>query len=170
MMDSGVRIQWTVREWEQIWQIVSLTRLRIKTEGRYFSNMSVAFEQMFADMTSSPEVANQLISALRDNGGSSDSPAVAAELIAALRSADRTGQSSPAVARELLAALEADRANLLPSAASDVVGAGSEVGIQTEDRTPRETRQTQVRVTQPCGQTGMKHCAEIQGDSGGRCL
>merc|ERR1719471_463611 len=43
--------------------------------------------QMFADMTSSPEVANQLISALRDNGGSSDSPAVAAELIAALRSA-----------------------------------------------------------------------------------
>ena len=27
MMDSGVRIQWTVREWEQIWQIVD-ARLR----------------------------------------------------------------------------------------------------------------------------------------------
>ena len=133
--------------------------------------MSVAFEQMFADMTSSPEVANQLISALRDNGGSSDSPAVAAELIAALRSADRTGQSSPAVARELLAALEADRANLLPSAASDVVGAGSEVGIQTEDRTPRETRQTQVRVTQSFRQTGMKHCTVRKYRvTGGRCL
>ena len=99
---------------------------------------------MFADMTSSPEVANQLISALRDNGGSSDSPAVAAELIAALRSADRTGQSSPAVARELLGALEADQANLL--AAAGVAAGGSEVGIQTEDRTPRETRQTQVRL------------------------
>ena len=64
--------------------------------------MSVAFEQMFADMTSSPEVANQLISALRDNGGSSDSPAVAAELIAALRSAVATRwRNVLAEAREL---------------------------------------------------------------------
>ena len=133
--------------------------------------MSVAFEQMFADMTSSPEVANQLISALRDNGGSSDSPAVAAELIAALRSADRTGQSSPAVARELLAALEADQANLLAAAGGGVAAGGSEVGIQTEDRTPRETRQTQVRVTVfQTDRNEALHCAEIQGDSGGRCL
>ena len=102
--------------------------------------MSVEFEQLFADMTSSPEVANQLISALRNNG-SNDSPIVATELIAALR-ADRTapGQGSPAVARELLGALDADAAadgaakvNLLSA------------GVQTEDRTPRETRQTQVR-------------------------
>ena len=98
--------------------------------------MSVEFEQMFADMTSSPEVANQLISALRN--GSNDSPVVATELIAALR-ADRTapGQGSPAVARELLGALDTDNAakvNLLSA------------GVQTEDRTPRETRQTQVRV------------------------
>ena len=68
--------------------------------------MSVEFEQLFADMTSSPEVANQLISALRNNG-SNDSPIVATELIAALR-ADRTragpapGQGSPAVAREAI--------------------------------------------------------------------
>ena len=138
-----------------------MVRLGIYTEGQYFSNLSVASEQMFADMTSSPEVANQLISALRDNGCGSDSPAVAAELIAAaLRSADRTTtcQSSPAVARELLGALEADRADrdLLAAAGGGVAGGGSEVGIQTEDRTPRETRQTQVRVTQPCGQTRMK--------------
>ena len=109
--------------------------------------MSVEFEQMFADMTSSPEVANQLISALRN--GSNDSPVVATELIAALR-ADRTapGQGSPAVASELLGAVDADAAadgaakvNLLSA------------GVQTEDRTPRETRQTQVsgQVTLPCG-------------------
>ena len=114
--------------------------------------MSVAFEQMFAGMTSSPEVANQLISALRS--GSSDSPVVATELIAALR-ADRTrtappppGQGSPVVARELLGALAADAAN--NSAKVHPLG-GSEVGSQTEDRTPCETRQTQVTLTLPCG-------------------
>ena len=100
--------------------------------------MSVEFEQMFADMTSSPEVANQLISALRN--GSNDSPVVATELIAALR-ADRTapGQGSPAVARELLGALDADAAD--GAAKVNLLSAG----VQTEDRTPRETRQTQVR-------------------------
>ena len=102
--------------------------------------MSVEFEQMFADMTSSPEVANQLISALRN--GSNDSPVVATELIAALR-ADRTapGQGSPAVARELLGALDAD-ASADGAAKVNLLSAG----VQTEDRTPRETRQTQVRV------------------------
>ena len=46
--------------------------------------------------------------------------------------------------RELLGALDAAAAaGLLPAGVA--AGGGSEVGIQTEDRTPRETRQTQVR-------------------------
>ena len=112
----------------------------IKIEGQYFSNLSVAFEQMFADMTSSPEVANQLISALRK--GSNDSPIVATELIGALRAdqAAPPGHGSPVVARELLNALNADASKV-----SSLSAGGSEVGIQTEDRTPHETRQTQVR-------------------------
>ena len=105
--------------------------------------MSVKFEQMFADMTSSPEVATQLIAALRaDRGLSADSPVVATELIAALRAESAAAvEGSPAVARELLNALGAD------AAAAAAGGGGSEVAIQTEDQTPRETRQTQVRGT-----------------------
>ena len=122
--------------------------------------MCAKFEQMFADMTSSPEVANQLIAALRADRGLSDSPIVATELIAALRAdSAASGQGSPAVARELLNALGADAA--ADAAADGGGGGGSEVAIQTEDQTPRETRHTQVRGGAGALQDHARQCCTV---------